>query len=97
MPSVNPCHWSQTGYCYANPDGSHSCRVAAPPGVVMYEGELAALEHERDVIIATSLEYEDTLADLEESVPPDYARMLAAAYAKIASANVAWPQENANG
>jgi hypothetical protein len=84
MGAVIKCHWSSTGYGYESQGGGCSCRIAAPPGLALCDGELAALEHERERIIARALEDEMKLAELEESVPSDYVLMLASANEKLA-------------
>lgn len=81
---VTGCYWSPTGYAYETVGGACSCRIAAPPGVVLYRGELAALEHEREVNIATVLNEQDRLDELADNVPPEYERLLAQANEKLA-------------
>lgn len=87
MSRVILCHWSPTRYAYARvPSLGYddcSCRIAPPPGVAMYEGELAALKYWQDVEIASALSDAVKLAELEECAPPGYGACLASANAKL--------------
>jgi hypothetical protein len=81
MSRVIECMWSPTGHAY-EVEGRCTCRIAAPPGIALYGGELAALEHERDAVVAAVLAcpYYDP-----PDPPPQYAEMLASATAKLAA------------
>lgn len=83
MSNTRPCHWSPTGYAYELPQGGCSCRIAAPPGVVLYEGEIVALEHELATVIAVAVEDDARLAELVDEQLPDHVEMLATATAKL--------------
>lgn len=83
---VVACHWCPTGYAYANADGSCSCRIASPPEVVLYAGELAALEHESELHVAHVLEDQERVDELRENVPPQYEQLLASAITKLRGA-----------
>lgn len=81
--AVVPCHGSPTGYAYATECGGCSCQLAPPPGVAMYRGELAALEHEQALFIAQAMNDTERLEELAENPPHDYQRMLAVAVERI--------------
>lgn len=83
MANITACHWSTTGYAYETPGGDCSCKPAAPPGVVLYEGELAAMEHERDVLVAEALRDDERLDELRDNRPRDFEACLASAAAKL--------------
>jgi hypothetical protein len=81
---ITSCHWSPTGHAYETADGACSCRIASPPGLALYGGEIAALEHEQSIRIATALDDQERLDELVDNPPRDYERMLASAAAKLA-------------
>jgi hypothetical protein len=67
--NVMPCAWSATGYAYADGKGGCSCRIAAPPGVPMYDRDLRIAEWTRDRIIAESTGDAERVAELDEEKP----------------------------
>lgn len=97
MATIIRDHWSPTGWAYENPEmpGCTSGRIAPPPGMVMCNCLLSALEHEQAIAIAQLTRDVARVKELQASPPDGYERWLALAHERLASFAAAAAREHA--